>query len=206
MKLKLIITCCILFISITIVNAQSASDILNKLQNKFKTVEDFTANYSGSLISNKRGLIAKFEGKIFYKKSKKIKIVTKRRVIVSDGNSLWTFDKKLNRVVISNPGENTNPVSIETYLFDYPKYCDITKVDNSTNGLNGIKLTANSKTLKFVYAVIWFNDKYFVSQIELAKKKSKFTAELAQIKINQKLKNSDLIFNMEKGVKIVDLR
>ena len=140
------------------------------------------------------------------KKSKKMKIITKRRVIVSNGVSLWTFDKKLKRVVISDPKDNPNPISIETYLFDYPKLCDVEKLEIKQNGMSGIRLIPHSKKIKFKYADIWFSKNYFAAKIELVNKNSKYSVKLTNIKLNQRLKNSDFHFEIKKGVKVVDLR
>ncbi len=189
-----------------VLNAQTASGLLKKMQNKFDSVEDFTADYSGSFLSSKGKVFVRFNGKILYKKSKKIRIITKRRIIVSDGISLWTFDKKLKRVVISDPKDNPNPISIETYLYDYAKLCDIDKLNKTQNGMLGIRLVPHSKKIKFKYADIWFSKNYFAAQIELVNKNSKYSVKLTNVKLNQKLKNSDFHFEIKKGVKVVDLR
>jgi len=206
MKFKLLVFSFFLIVFQSVVVSQSASDYLKKLQNKFETVKDFKADYSGLLYSKNGKIIAKFKGELLYKKSKKIKIFTKRRTIISNGNSLWTFDKKLNRVVITNPKDNPNPVSIETYLYDYAKLCNVEKLKEKESEMSGIRLSANSKKIKFDYADIWFTNDYFVKQIELVKRNNRYSVELSKVKLNQGLKNSEFDFKILKGMKVVDLR
>lgn len=206
MKSKIWCLSLLLIVFQSAVFSQSAEDKLNKLQDKFETVKDFKADYSGSLFSKSGKIIANFTGKIFYKKSKKIRIITRRRTIVSNGNSLWTFDKKLNRVVITDPKDNPNPISIEAYLYDYPQLCKVENLIEKKNRMTGIRLTANSKKIKFDYADIWFTNDNFVKQIELVKRNTRYSVKLSNIKLNQNLKNSNFDFKILKGMKVVDLR
>ncbi len=205
MKIRIVWFLIFLFLSQFVLNAQTANELLIKLQNKFDKVEDFTADYSG-FVKSKKGNIYRFDGEVFYKKSKKIKIITKRRVIVSDGISLWTYDKKLKRVVISDPNDNPNPISIETYLYDYSKLCNVEKLESSISGMLGIRLVPHSKKIKFKYANIWFSRNFFISKIEMVNRSSTYTVSLNKIRLNVKLKNSAFKYEITKGVKVVDLR
>ena len=101
---------------------QNADDILKIIQNKFDSIKSFSADF----IESSSGA----EGDFSFQKENQFKIKTAKQEITSNGNVIWNYDKKLNRVVINKIENEPSGFSLRQYLFEYPKECDIRIVDS----------------------------------------------------------------------------
>ncbi len=191
----------------TTLNAQSGQETLKKIQNKFKSVEDFSANFTQSAsISTGKGSGSQ-SGKFFYKRENKFVVELKNSSIISNGKSVWNYNTKQKRVVINSFSDNPTSFSLENYIYEYPSKCEI----NSVAAVNGkdevIELVPKSEDVDFVNAKIWKNSDDMISRIEVVDNSNiKHTIQLSSIKTDQGIPDSKFDFNPPKGIKIIDLR
>ncbi|HSP86830.1 MAG TPA: outer membrane lipoprotein carrier protein LolA, partial [Ignavibacteriaceae bacterium] len=100
--------------------------ILKALQNKFETINDLTVD-----IIQKAGGKEILSGKLSFKKENKYNLDLKNILIISDGISIWNFNKKENKVIINNVDESDPSFfSFNTFVYDYPSQCIITSEQN----------------------------------------------------------------------------
>ncbi|MFA7418867.1 MAG: outer membrane lipoprotein carrier protein LolA [Melioribacteraceae bacterium] len=198
----------IFFLSIVLLNAQSAKETIKKIQNKFNSIENFTANFSQSLYAPSGGEQGKVNGKFSYKRKNKFVVELKNQTIVSNGETIWNYDKKFNRVVVSYLNDDPTSFSLEKFIFDYPPLCKTKMVKDPTNGSEFIlELVPKDNDLQFKLVRIWKSLDNLISKMELVDVGDmKYSFAFRDVKVNQELASQVFTFNAPKGTKVIDLR
>ncbi|KAF0152957.1 MAG: hypothetical protein FD143_634 [Ignavibacteria bacterium] len=205
MKAKVLI---MFFFSVAFVIAQSPSETIKKIQNKFRAIDNFTADFSQNFFNVSGNEQGKASGKFTYKKKNKFVVELKNQNIVSDGETIWNYDKKFNRVVISYLSDDPTSFSLEKFVFDYPPLCKAKIVkDNTAANDFVLELTPKDNDLQFKLVRIWKNSDNLISKMELVDVGDmKYAFTFSDIKVNQNLADQIFSFNPPKGTKVIDLR
>jgi len=104
--------------------ADDAGRLLNDVKEKYSKINDFTADII------QEGKNSVFNGKIYFKKENKFYLDLKNFSIISDGSTLWNFNKKENKVVINEAGSEENSfLSFNTLLEVYPSKCTLSSLN-----------------------------------------------------------------------------
>ncbi len=177
---------------------ESADDVLKKVQNKFNSIESFSADFFESQSSAK--------GVFYFKKENQFKIVTAKQEITNNGSTIWNYDQKLDRVVINSVENETSSFSLRQYLFDYPEKCEVTLTD--TNSVETVlEFTPQSDELGFSSAKIYIDENYLVQKIELENgMDSSIKFEFKNIKLDIDFSEEFFNYNPPQGSRIIDLR
>ena len=61
------------------------------------------------ILSNSPTAKINFDGKFLFKKENQLRLELKNLIIVSDGKTNWNYNKKQNKVIITNYDENDPP-------------------------------------------------------------------------------------------------
>lgn len=189
-------------LTITISAQNSAKEVLESLQNRYKTINDFSVDFKQS-VNNK----SDFAGKLIYARENKIRIELNKSTIISDGKSIWNYSKSKNQVIINNTDATMGSYfSVDKFLYDYPakSSLDLQK-DNGTN-----VLVLNSKEnsgADFRTAKIWINSDNLVSRVSIENLSGKtIEVDLSNYSINKNIADSKFSFSPPEGTKIIDLR
>ena len=188
-----------LFVFTTII-AQEPDEKLKSLQNKFETINDLTVD-----VIQKSGGAEVLSGKLSYKKNNKINLDLKNNLIVSDGVSIWNFNKKEKKVIINNVDESDPSFfSFNTFVYEYPSKCNITSEQNG----EVLVLTPKANSdLNFVKAQLWINQDNLVSKVTLEGTGAGSTEVIfLNYKLNQDITDSQFKFIPPEGSSIIDLR
>lgn len=199
----------ILFLSIVLINAQSANETIKKIQNKFNSIGNFTANFSQSFFNSTGNEQGKTTGKFTYKRKNKFVVDLKNQTIVSNGEIIWNYDRKFNRVVVSYLSDDPTSFSLEKFVFDYPPLCKTKMVKETSGSANDyvLELTPKDNDLQFKLVRIWKNAENLISKMELVDIGDiKYAFTFSDIKVNQELADQIFTFNPSKGTKVIDLR
>ncbi len=189
----------LLFLSSLLV-AQTAGELISAVQNKFKSVDNFSAKIVQTKFDGKI-----FKGKFYYGKGNKYRIEFKNMVIVSDGKTVWNYNKKINRVVITNLEDNPDAFSFEKFVFDFPGKCKTGLVTKS--GDTFVEFIPETDDLGFERAVVRITSDSLIDKVQISDYSgNQFNIELKNIKINQSIPKTKFTFKPKKGMKIVDLR
>ena len=175
--------------------------LLKSLQNKFNSIVNVTAEFSQS-VNGKINL----SGKFFFEKKTKLRLELKNLIIVSNGKTYWSYNKKDNKVVISDyDKENPSVFSISDFIESYPSQCSVSSIQEG--GREILVLTAKSNSLKFKTAKIWMNTENLIEKISINSSGGKAVEiTFKGYQINQKLSSTIFKFIPPKGSSIVDLR
>ena len=198
--IRIFVTTIFVFAATTF-SQNDTDNVLNDLQSKFDTIKDLSVEFTQS--GNGK---SKLVGMLFIKKENKLKINTKNLIIVSDGTTSWSYNKKENKVIISNYDENDPGVfSIKELVYELPAESDI-ELSNE-NGQNVLTLTPNSYNYSFDSAKLWINEDNLISKVVL----NDAAIEIVKVKfsnyqLNQNLKDSEFSFTPPEGSRIIDIR
>jgi len=191
-----------------IILAQSANDILKKAQAKFNSITSFSSNFSQVIISPEGKVSGKDNGTFIYKRKNKFIVDQKRSTIVSNSESVWNYDKKNKKVVISTFYDDPTSFSIERFIFDYPALCRIKFIKEESNDIEKvIQLIPKDDQLDVKEIKIWFNNNNLINRLEIVDLLDiRYSFSFTDIKENQDIPDSRFTFYPPKGIKIIDLR
>ncbi len=198
--IKIFITIIFVFTATTF-SQNDADKVLNDLQTKFDTIKDLSVEFTQS--SNGKN---KLIGTLFIKKENKLRIETDNLIVITDGTTSWNYNKKENKVIISNY-DNSDPgvFSINELVYELPAQSDI-ELSNE-NGQNVLTLTPNSYEYSFDSVKLWLNEDNLISKVELNDATmGKANVRFSNYQLNQNLKDSEFSFTPPEGSRIIDLR
>jgi len=200
-----LLTIKIFFLSVLLIGtALSQADddtLLKELQAKFDSIEDATVDFEQ--LHNGKNILS---GVLLYKNGNKLRIDTKNLLIISDGSTSWNFNKREDKVIISNYDENsTGLLSVKELVYVFPKGCDISSTVSGDQRV--LILIPNSYSVNFDEAQIWLTDDDLISKVKVTDT-SMGTTEInfKNYRLNQDLSSSKFSFTPPKGSKIIDLR
>jgi outer membrane lipoprotein carrier protein len=190
--------------------AQDKDNVLADLQKKFKNVKDFKADFSQNSAFTSQAKSSNLKGTFFYKKDNKFRIEFSNSQLISDGKTLWNYNKKENKVFINNLENEYSFFSLKDIILDYPDKSFIRDLGSET--INGsqykiIQITPKNGNSSFETIKIWFNETNFIGRVEVIDSGgSKHQFELSSVKINQKIPSNMFDFSPPKGTEVIDLR
>ena len=189
----------ILFIS-PFASAQNGDILLKKVQDKYSSILSFSADFIQYSPNSK-----KIIGKFYFKKENNIKIETGTATIVSNGLTNWNYNKKQNKVIITNYDDSdVSMFSFNRMIFDFPSSSKI-ETDGNNNVL--ILIPNENSNLNFAQAKLWINNDNLIKKIEIAgKNNSRIIIELSDYKLNQNFPDSQFSFSLPEGSRVIDLR
>ncbi|MBU0473157.1 MAG: outer-membrane lipoprotein carrier protein LolA [Bacteroidetes bacterium] len=186
--------------------AQNADEVIKNLQDKFTKTQTLKAEFTQTIFSTQSNQSIKFEGEFYFKKENSFSIVLPNRNIISDGKSVWNFDKASKKVIIS-PFENGNTTfSLNEIIFSYPQKCDLLLLKSENNNYL-IKGVPKDLDYSFKEAYLTISKDYLLNAIEIIDfNNMKYTFQLFSVEINQKIDDAKFQFNQSKEIEIIDLR
>ncbi len=192
----------VLFILVTqMLFAQSSGEnMLKSLQEKFNTIQTITADFK-QLVNGKINL----SGKFYYEKKNKLRLELKNVIIVSDGETNWSFNKRENKVVISDYDKDNPPVfSIDKFIESYPAQCVVSAAAEGNEKI--LVLTAKTAAMNFKTVKIWMNKEDLIEKLAIDSGGKNIEMLFNDYKINEKFGSNKFSFTPPKGSTIVDLR
>ena len=122
MFLRNIFVLIITFIFCNSVIAQDdAKALLKNIQDKFDSINDLSAEIT-QLINGDINL----KGKVYYKKENHLRFEFNNILIVSNGKTSWNYNKKQNKVIITNyDTEGDKIFSPRQMIYEYPDECKL---------------------------------------------------------------------------------
>ncbi len=192
---------CLLLISVGAKAQNGADKMLKALQDKFKSIE----NISAVFVQTGNGKV-NLSGKFFYDKDNKMRLEFKNLLIVTDGKTSWSYNKRENKVIISSYNPNDpSYFSLRQIIDVYPSKCNVTSEED--NGKDVLVLTPNKPGLNFSKAKIWIDSENLISKVLLTEQSGlPVQVDFSNYKVNVKLSRSTFTFTPPKGSKVIDLR
>ena len=196
--------CLILLLSAVTLYSQEdkAAKLLKAVQDKFNKIEDLSADIKQSIDGRKS-----LSGKIYYKDGNKFFLDLTNLNIISNGTTVWNFNKKENKVIINEYDESDpSALSLNEIINEYPEESNITY--QSANGKEILIVTPKpDSNLNFERAKLWINKDNLVEKISIERSGSgEAVIELSNYKLNQDLPDTRFTFTPPEGSTVIDLR
>jgi len=189
-----------------IVNAQTADEVVQEIQAKFSTINDLKANFTQKIYSSEKKNPTILTGKFYFKKDNSLRIEVKDRLIVSNGVTVWNFNKSTNKVIISKYDNDYTNFSLPEIINSYPDMCDKEIVERKPR-VTEIKLTPKDDRLNFKSVLISVDKNNVITNVEITDYNNmKFVFELDSVQLNNKLSGQLFNFEPSEGVEVIDLR
>jgi outer membrane lipoprotein-sorting protein len=179
----------------------SSTSSIEKVQTKFNNLNNFQSDFT-QMANDKIGL----KGKFYFSKENNYRIELQNNIIIADGMTIWNYDKKRNRVIVSNIEDDPLAFSLREYIFNYPAKCDITEEKVNSDKIV-ITLKPKSTELNFKEAKLFLTNDYLVNKIEVKDfNGSSFAFIFDNIKIDKNISPNLFQFTNNTDAKIIDLR
>lgn len=206
-----------LLISGSVAKAQKsdpeAKQVLDAVSAKFKTFSTVQANFTykvenaaGKALSTKTGTVKM--------KGNKYRVSFGGQEIISDGKTIWNYDKSSNEVTINNvdeSGSGLTPQKLFTNFYD-KDFLYILNGEKKVGGktMQEIEMTPTDKSKAFhkVYVQVDKSAKTIYSTRVLENGGNRYTYTVSSMKTNVPLEDQQFTFDKSKypGVEVVDLR
>jgi outer membrane lipoprotein-sorting protein len=179
-----------------------AVELLRAVQDKFNKIEDLSADIKQTTDGRKS-----ISGKIFYKAGNKFYLDLTNLNIISNGSTVWNFNKKENKVIINEYDESDpSALSLNEIINEYPEESNVTY--ESSNGKDILVVTPKPDSdLNFEKAKLWINKDKLVEKITIERAASgEIFIELSNYRLNQDLSDTRFTFTPPEGSTVIDLR
>jgi outer membrane lipoprotein-sorting protein len=199
---KFFLTPGVFFFLINVSIAQSdAQELLMNIQNKFDSINDLSAN----IVQSVNGKV-NIKGKVFYKKENNLRFEFENVVIVSDGETSWNFNKKQNKVIISDYDNEGNKIlSIRQLIYNYPEECELSTFE--AEGREALRLISLDDTFGFNSIKLFTNSENLITKVMIDDPATgNVQVDLLNIELNKSLPDSYFQFSSPEGSQVIDLR
>jgi len=195
-----LITLVIVFIS-SVIAQEKANDVLKKIQDKFISIDDLSADIIHSVNDN-----INLKGKVYFKKENQLRFEFRNVIIISDGKTSWNYSEKENKVIISESDNSENKIfSIHQILFEYPKECELSATESE--GRKVFQLIPKTDAFDFKSVKLFLNDDYLITKVLVNDPSAgNIQITISNYKLNTKLPDSYFSFSPPEGCQVIDLR
>ncbi|MCU7496847.1 MAG: outer membrane lipoprotein chaperone LolA [Ignavibacteria bacterium] len=191
--------------------AQNGNQVLKNIQNRFNSVNTLSADFvqTGALSMEKK--LSSTKGKLYFQKDNKYRIEFRNLEFISDGSTVWSYNKKNKKVVINDVNNNdASSFSLKRLVYDYPAGSTVELLPQETVSsakCNVLRLNSKGGRQNFKSVKIWADMNNIIRKAEVTDKSGAMYAfELSNIKINPSLNSGMFSFETPKGSEVIDLR
>ncbi len=202
----------LLLTTVTLSSARDVKDIIKKVQKKYDKIENFQASFQKIETFRLTGSQNVTDGKLYIKNGKKYRFETEDQLVISDGKTVWTYNRLNNQVLIDRVRKNSGALLPRDILFKFPKTHYATLLsEEKQNGKKVfvVRLDPKEDVQSYFSAIkIWVTDgDWQIVKIEITDlNENKSIFELSNIDTKSKL--SDELFHFEPTAEmdVVDMR
>lgn len=202
MRTKIFFICVISLLSLDNYFPQdSAQEILQNIQDKFNSINDLSAELTQSVNGN-----VSLKGKIYFKKENRLRFEFKNILVVSDGETSWSYNQKDNKVIITDyESEGNKILSIRQIIFDYPDDCEVSTFQSE--GKTTLELIPNDDTFSFNSIKLYVDKDYLITKALIDDPATgEIEIDLSNYQLNKNLSESFFQFSPPEGSQVIDLR
>ncbi|MCU0364251.1 MAG: outer-membrane lipoprotein carrier protein LolA [Ignavibacteriaceae bacterium] len=191
-----------ILISFSVSIAQNnANEVLKNIQDKFNSIADLSAQITQS-VNDKVNL----NGKVFYKKENQLRFEFDNMVIISDGETSWNYNKKQDKVIITDYDTEGNKIlSIRQIIYDYPEDCTLNTFESE--GKQVLELIPKDATISYSSVKLFINTENLITKVLVDDPATGIIQiDLSNYQLNKNLPDSYFSFTAPEGSQVLDLR
>lgn len=202
MSNKLFLVCIsLIFFFATIFAQEDAQEVLKNIQNKFESITDLSAQLTQSVNGN-----VNLKGKVYYKKENQIRFEFKNILIVSDGETSWSYNQKDDKVIITDyESEGNKILSMRQIIFEYPQDCDLNTFKSEDQTV--LELIPQDNEFSFTSIKLFIDGDNLITKAMMDDPATgEIQIELSDYQLNKNLTDSFFQFSPPEGSQVIDLR
>jgi len=197
--------------TLSAISGDDAGTIIKKLQKKYDGIRDASVTFSQHVQFGVTKSEQTFSGKFSMKKGNKYRIEMDQQTIITDGKSVWSFNKINNQVLIDKYKEDPKSFSPDKVLVNVPGNYNSVLLGKEKSGeqeVSILKLTPKNEKLNLKWMKIWVdNDDWLMKKIQILDiSDNLMTYTLNEIKINSDIADSAFQFVSPDSINVIDLR
>jgi outer membrane lipoprotein carrier protein len=180
---------------------ENAQEVLKNIQNKFSTINDLSAQLTQSVNGN-----LNLKGKVYFKKENNLRFEFKNILIVSDGETSWSYNQKDDKVIITDyENEGNKILSMRQIIFDYPQDCDLSTFEFEDKTV--LELIPKDDAFSFSSIKLFIDGDNLITKALIDDPASgAIQIDLSNYQLNKNLPASFFQFSPPEGSKVIDLR
>jgi outer membrane lipoprotein carrier protein len=185
--------------------------IVKKLQKKYDSIRDASVTYVQHVQFGVTKSEQNFSGSLVMKKENKYRIEMEQQTIVTDGKSVWSFNKSNNQLLIDKYKDDPKSFSPEKVLVNLPGNYNAAVIGKEKIGdeeYSILKLTPKQDKFNFKWMKVWVDPKdWLMKKIQVLDiSDNLMTYTLHEIKINQGVLDTIFQFVTPDSAEVIDLR
>ncbi|HEY6626959.1 MAG TPA: outer-membrane lipoprotein carrier protein LolA, partial [Ignavibacteriaceae bacterium] len=179
----------------------NADAVLKNIQDKFNSITDLSAQITQT-VNGKVNL----KGKVFYKKDNCLRFEFDNMLIVSDGETSWNYNKKQDKVIITDYDTEGNKIlSIRQIIFEYPEDCELNTFE--FEGKKVLELIPKDDTFSFNSVKLFIDSENLITKVLVDDPATgNIQIDLSNYQLNKNLPDSYFQFSPPEGSQVLDLR
>jgi outer membrane lipoprotein carrier protein len=188
-----------------------AEEILSNLRDKYDSIHDASVSFTQHVEFGVTKVEQTFTGKLLMKKGNKYRIEMEQQTIVTDGKSVWSFNKPNNQVLIDKFTDDPNSITPDKLLVNVPDKYSTTllgseKLDDRPLAI--LKLVPKTKGSTVQWMKVWVDtDDWLMKKVQVLDLSDNLTTFIiTDIRINPSIPDSQFRFTPPEGVDVIDLR
>jgi len=202
----------VIFASFSVLFAsQNAEEVLDKVRKRYDAVTDAELRFSQKILFPMTKVEQQVGGTLFVKKKNKYRLEMDDQVIVTDGQTIWSYSAPNHQVVIDKFKQDEQSLSAEKVLIGTPD--NFTATITGEEKIGGYETTVLKLVPKdeqsFIHSLrLWVDEKdWMIRQVEIIDLSEKQTTySVLQVHTNTGLQDSRFVYQIPKGADVVDLR
>lgn len=198
--LMVIVFCSLTTLQLSIAQS-NAQELLKNIQDKFSSITDLSAQIVQS-VNEKVNL----KGKVYYKKENHLRFEFDNMLIVSDGETSWNYNKKQDKVIITDyENEGNKILSIRQIIFEYPEDCELNTFEFEGNKV--LELIPKDDTFSFNSVKLFIDSENLITNVFVDDPATgKIQIDLSDYQLNKNIPDSYFQFSPPEGSQVLDLR
>ncbi len=202
MIIRIILFSLLMFLTGIVSFAQEdAQVVLKNLQDKFKSIDNLSAEITQSVNGN-----VMLKGKVYFKKENYLRFEFKNILIISDGETSWNYNEKENKVIITDFANEGNKIlSMRQIIYEYPEDCELSTLE--FEGKKVLQLIPKEDTFGFNSIKLFLDGENLITKAIMDDPATgKIQFDISKYQINKNLPDSHFTFSPPEGSQVLDLR
>ncbi len=206
----------LMFVSLLALSGARAADdpakeMLDKIRDRYESIDDGEIRFTQKVKYPMARIEQEVTGTLQFKKEHKYRVEYEGQTIVTDGETVWSYSRSTNQVLVDKFQINERTLTPERILGGAPDEYAPTLVGNEKMGkldMVVLKLTPPDRKSAVKSMKIWVQDgEWLVRRVEMLDIHGKQTTyQVHSFKTNSGVADSEFTFQPPDGVEVVDLR
>lgn len=191
------------------VAAEDPQDILQSIKKKYDSIKDAELKFLQRTRSQLSAAKQSIAGTLYIKKQK-FRVEVEGQTIITDGDTIWSYNAATKQVVIDRFKKNARALSPERILTAAPTDYSAALVGTEKIGKYAtrvLQLVPNDEASLITTMKIWVDDAWLIRKAEVTDLNGTITSYFVnELKLNANIPDSRFTYRIPKGVEAVDLR